>query len=263
MTGSSRPADRPRYRQGFGKPLIYLAAAFPLLINPVRVQAETSEWEFYIAPYAWGLGLDGDISHGPYHFKAEASFSDLWSDLNWGGMGAFQAQKGKFGILVDGLYVDFSDDVSLTNLPLPFPVDIDIDNKTSTGLLAATFRVLDTPGGFVDLVAGYRYWSIETDVYITVPIADLDVSEGADWHDGQLGIRGHANLSPRFYIEGMALTGIRSDRTVDLTAFAGYRINDCTAIMAGFRRISIDYSDSRYRFDATLHGPAIGFSYRF
>lgn len=263
MAGSSTLGGRHHYRKGLGTSFAAYVVLFAFQCNSTYVQAETSDWEFYIAPYAWGLGLDGDISHGPYHFNADASFSDLWSDLNWGGMGAFQAQKGKFGILVDGLYVDLSDDVSLTNLPLPFPVNVDIDNKTSTGLLAATFRVLDRPGGFVDLMAGYRYWSIETDVDISVPIADLDVSEGADWHDGQLGIRGHANLSSRFYIEGMALTGTRSDRTTDLTAFAGFRINDCTAIMAGYRRISIDYRNSLYRFDATLHGPAIGFSYKF
>lgn len=130
-------------------------------------------------------------------------------------------------------------------------------------MLAAKYRLAESQRSFVEILAGYRSWFVETDIGVSVPIANLDLSEGANWNDGQLGLRGHANLSANFYIEGMALTGTRSDRTVDISALAGYKVNDCTAIIAGYRHIKIDYSDSQYRFDATLHGPAIGFSYRF
>ncbi|WP_237067629.1 hypothetical protein [Microbulbifer guangxiensis] len=101
------------------------------------------DWEFYIAPYVWGLGIDGDISHPPFRFEADTSFSDLWSDLNWGGMGTLEAKKGRFGFLLDGLYVDLTDDIILKNLPLPFPVDIDINNKSSTALVVGKYRAVD------------------------------------------------------------------------------------------------------------------------
>lgn len=227
------------------------------------LQADGRAWEFYVAPYLWGIALDGDISHKPYSVEVDESFSDLWSDLDAGFMGAFEARRDRFSILLDGFYIDLTDDGAFKNLPLPFPVDLDVDNETYTALLTATYRVLQSSAGFVDVLAGYRYWSLETKLRVNTPIADLQVSEDDSWHDAQFGVRGHLDLTPRLYIEGMALTGARSDRTVDLAAFVGYEMNDCTAIMLGYRHVKIDYSTSEYEFDAALRGPAIGFSYRF
>ncbi|MCW8128048.1 hypothetical protein [Microbulbifer halophilus] len=227
------------------------------------VQADGKTWEFYVAPYLWGIALDGDISHKPYSVKVDESFSDLWSDLDAGFMGAFEARRDRFSILVDGFYIDLTDDGEFKDLPLPFPVDLDVDNRTYTALLTATYRVAQSSSGFIDVLAGYRYWSLKTRLKVDTPIEGLQVSEDNSWHDAQFGVRGHVDLTQRLYIEGMALTGARSDRTVDLAAFMGYEMNDCTAIMLGYRHVKIDYSESLYDFDAALRGTAIGFSYRF
>lgn len=51
------------------------------------------------------------------------------------------------------------------------------------------------------------------------------------------------------------------------TGIVGYRFNDSTSMYAGYRAVSWDYDDgsgsNNFEWDVTLHGPMLGFGYRF
>jgi hypothetical protein len=67
-------------------------------------------WEFRVAPYMWAAGQSGSARIGtriPAQ-NVDASFSDVFSSLDFGAMAAFEARKDRWRILVDAFYIQLS-----------------------------------------------------------------------------------------------------------------------------------------------------------
>jgi len=102
--------------QGFFMPAL---CAGLLLLGPALAQAEESSadsgWDFAVAAYMWGADIGGSTGSGA---DIDVSFSDLFSGLNAGFMGTFEARKDKWLVLTDLVYLDVSAD-STTNVTIP------------------------------------------------------------------------------------------------------------------------------------------------
>lgn len=252
-----------------GLTLLVLAVAS----HAVRAQATgDAEWKFRIAPYLWGTAIEGNVAHArlPMDLHAGMSFGDVWDNLDVGAMGAFEARKGRFGLLTDGLLAKLSTTVHAPVAGAALPVRLKA--RTATGLVAFQYGWIEEDTGYLDLVAGVRVWSARTRLAYSIPVPvppavpqQYSGSQEERWVDLQVGIKGRHEFRNRAFVGGWALAGSgESDLSTDVMLLAGYRIGDRLSLVAGYRRLSTDYGTSNgFKFDTTMQGPGIGVEYQF
>ncbi|MDJ0787240.1 MAG: hypothetical protein QNK05_10575 [Myxococcota bacterium] len=154
----------------------------------------------------------------------------------------------------------------------------------------------------LDVFAGGRYWNLDSEVDIEIPPvsvpgfslspslalpggsvalpqirvpgvtlggADVDVDVSQEWVDPLIGMRVEADLSRRFsfsVLGGVGGFGIgsASDLAWNVAASVNVHLGERWEILLGYNAIGIDKdlpSDSN--LDLTMHGPVLGFRYRF
>lgn len=120
-----------------------------------------SPWTFEASMYGWFTGLDGDIGIGGYDVGVNESFTDILPDLNMAAMLRFEARNAKWGVIVDGFYVDLG---TSGDPPGNLYTRAGVDLKQFMGELSVAYRVYECPSGFVDIYAGVRYNSFSVDL---------------------------------------------------------------------------------------------------
>lgn len=251
-------------------------AALALMAGAAQAQpADEDRWSYRAMPYLWSTSFDGSVSHAqlPLGFRADSGFGDAWKDLDVdkiGGMGAFEASKGRHGILVDGLYAKLSTTVQAPLMGAQLPARLKL--RASTGLVAYRYGWLENTSSHLDLLVGARMWSVRTRIGYTAPFPlpppipeHYSGEQKADWIDLQIGLKGRHSFPNRAFVGGWALAGRgESDMSSDVMLMTGYTFNDRTSLVAGYRWLSSDYASSGgFSFDTTLHGPGLGLEYQF
>lgn len=246
---------------------LLLAGASPAFAADIVAPDYTPEsgWTFTVAPYFWAAGMDGEVGQfGLPDVEIDASFSDIFHNLDFGAMGVVEARNGSFGVLGDIMYVKLSADQGVETRRID--ADVELTSETFSALLAAEYRLLEGEGGSLDILAGGRYWAVSTDVDLSGAQLDLSRSDGEDWIDPMVGLRGRANLTPEFFLTGWGMIGgfgVSSDFAWDAMGGIGYEISDTVSVIAGYRALSVDYQNDDFKFDVTEHGPILGAAFSF
>jgi hypothetical protein len=116
-----------------------IAASLPLTASANAAsryeRTDDSQWRYRVTPYIWGAGLEGRV--GKFGRRADVSkdFSDVLDDLDAGAMLAFEARRGRYGVMADLLYVSLGESDSIPT-PLGIDVDADVQVKATTFMLA-------------------------------------------------------------------------------------------------------------------------------
>ncbi len=220
-----------------------------------------SGWTFAVAPYLWMAGMEGSIAQfGAPAVDVDASFADILDNFDIGAMAVAEARNGRFGIAFDFQYVKLSADAETRFGALAD--GIEVTSETLTALIAGEYRVVENAGASVDLMAGARIWSVDTDIDPQGGPGDpLFFSDGDTWVDPIVGVRARMDMNEKFYATGWGMVGgygIGSDITWDVMAAVGYEVTDRVAIIGGYRALGVDYSDDDFLFDVVQHGPILG-----
>jgi len=240
------------------------AAWFVLILGMASGSAAAAEpdWEFGVAPYLWGAGIDGDIKLGRLPAQGvEASFSDLLDVLDIGGMLAFEGQKGTWGFFVDAIYLKFDDQA-----PAPDPTfgEVRAELTQQYYTAAATCRVIH---GKVDLdvLAGARFTDMQVELELLGGVADgRSRSRGTDWWDGIAGARVRYHPGEHWTIMGYVDAGLGgSDLTWQLAGGASYAFNKTIALGFGYRALDQDLDEPEFQYDTLLAGPYLGVKFAF
>ncbi|HEX4824007.1 MAG TPA: hypothetical protein VFV19_06820 [Candidatus Polarisedimenticolaceae bacterium] len=235
---------------------VLVAAAAPCRAQQAPAAAPPDGWQFQVTPYVWLVGIDGNIKIGRLGSGGgETSFSDVWSDLHFAWMGAFEARHGRWGALVDTFYADLSIGTS--------DASVDIKDQFYTAL--ASYRAYDGPVK-VDVLLGPRYTHVDADLTLTTGIlAGRNASTAIDWWDAIGGARVGWQSSSGWLVTGYGdLGGGGDDRfTWQVLAAGGYRFKKLTTLSFGYRYLSIDYDDGRIVYHITMAGPFVGVGFRF
>lgn len=241
-----------------------LMAGVALAADPATTPPEApteSGWTFAAAPYLWMAGIEGTIGQfGLPPVEVDASFVDVLDNFDIGAMMVGEARYDRFGIAFDFQYVKIS---AGADTPLGILSNsVEVTSETLTALLAGEYRVVETNTASVDLMAGGRLWSVDTDVDPQGGPADpLFFSDGDTWVDPIVGVRGRVNLTPEVYLTGWGMIGgfgVASDLTWDVMGGTGYAVSDRVSLIAGYRALSVDYEDNNFKFDVVQHGPILG-----
>ena len=207
-----------------------VAAADAIYPGAETVQYTTpSGWTFNVALYGWFAGLEGDIGVGGRTTSVDASFGDILDHLDVGVMGLAEARYERFGVFTDLNYIRLSAAGDTPFGILASGVDVTVKNLMWT--LGGEYRlVLHQPDASVDAFAGFRLFSVESELDFNPPglIGGLSLSDTETWADPVVGLKGHVSLSPEFYLVSWGLIGggASSDIVWDVMGGAGYRFTD-------------------------------------
>lgn len=229
-------------------------------------------WSFRLAPYVWGSSTEGTFAHErlPVTVHTSKSFSESLEELDAGAMGAFEVRKGRHGLLLDGQFAKLSTTVYAPVAGTAVPVRL--KTRTTSGLVAWRYGLVERERTHLDLVAGVRVWSARVRMAYAVPVptpAPIPQQYGGEqshrWVDAQIGMKGRHGFANGTFVGGWVLAGAgESELSTDIMLLAGYDINERLSVIAGYRRLATDFETSRgFRFDTTMQGPGLGVEYRF
>ncbi len=261
-----------------------MAVAVALAIAPAAARAETSDdWQFNATIYGWLPSINMDLSFPTGGDSGtEITGSDILNALNFTFMGAFGAQKGKWGLWTDVIYLDLGSstkqtrDLTVGGEPLPTSITGKAD-LTITGWLwttVGTYRVVDHPTYQMDVLAGARMLELGTDLKWSLagdlgdpPLIDAsgksNVSQ-TNW-DGIVGVRGRAEFGDdhKWFVPYYLDIGAGdSDFTWQAIVGAGYSF-EWGDVLAVWRYLDYDLSNSAPIQNVDMSGPAIGVTFHF
>lgn len=270
---------------GIQKTIFVTLLAVLLLAQAMIVCAEENkkqyEWRFTLTPYLWAPSISGNMKFGlpagSGEGKADVSSSDYLENLQIAGMLSFEAAKGKWSILSDFLYFDFSDsnrDATVPGLGIGsgFVINADTGLDALVFSMAGAYTVFKNQNGNLDLLAGLRYANVEgkIDLNINGPLPpgwrSSKFSEREDFIDPIIGFRGKLLLGKDWFIPYYFDIGgfsVDSDLTLQAYAAIGYRFTDWFSMSLGYRYLYYDFGNTKLVEDITLNGGLLGFVFNF
>ena len=185
---------------------VLVAFVLAVLASPVAAEEKPAEnaWEFRVAPYLWAIQMDGNVTVKGLEADVDLSFSDIWDELNFALMLAYEARKGDWGLWGNTIYANLGDD----NISGPRGLtDIDPTVKVFWQGLGGYYRLgtwdlADAPGN--EDAPGKKTPSVTVDTYFGARYTYLDlkldfdgvfqgrindVSDNKSWVEPLLGAR--------------------------------------------------------------------------
>jgi hypothetical protein len=222
--------------------------------NTASESAGSPSWSFTITPYLWAAGLDGNTAADGVGSEIDTGYSFLSLDnLDLTLAVGVEARKGRWTVLLDGLYVEFSDAFDRPG--------VNADAEVSGGYFETSAAYPAARIAGLELVFGMRYVALESTVQLT-PGPEGTASES--WLDPLVGARFRHEFNDRW---SMALRGdiggfgVASDLTTNVSAIFGYRLTDAMTLRFGYRALQMDFAEDQFVLDAIAQGYAVGLSF--
>lgn len=206
--------------------------------------------------YGLGAAMDGTVGAGPITAELDASASDIFSNLEMGGMAAYRNDTGRWAWGAEAIYM------GLGNADTAADVEVDEWIVAATAGYELNERC--------DIVGGLRYMDLSTEVTVSGPLDGVHHAKvGADWIDPFFGVRLNFPVGKKSIIVAQGTVGgfgIGSDLSIDAGAFFEMGLSERTSFLLGYRALDVDYEEGegadRFKFDTVSHGPAIGIRIR-
>lgn len=259
---------------------IVLVVALPGGAAAQSTGAPADSWQFELTPYLWMAGMKGDVQSGSLpKTSLDVGFSDIFDALDFGMMGALEARKGCWGILVDAQYIKLSASGTATRTgPGPLGASLtagaDVEMKQTIFSAAATYRLTDGPTQ-IDAIGGLRYMQLDVDADIGASLfgplggsssRSVSRSGSESWTDPYIGVRIQHPVSDRLTLMGYVDVGgfnVGSKSTVQALGGISYDFTKTISGKLGYRYLKVDYDNDGFLFDMTMEGAYLGLGLRF
>ena len=199
------------------------------------------DWSFLVAPYVWFAGLEGDLSAlpGANATEVDVSPADALKGTEASFMLMVEAKKGRQGFLLDVFYSDVLQE-NQTNYSSSTNWKASVqDTLISAGY---TYEVYRTRSSVIDIIAGFRYWDVDTKVALSTggdALEEVNLHNSQSWFDPLAGVKAKVRLGDsRFYLATFLGVGGASggaDSFYDLTANLGYQLTESIVASVGYR----------------------------
>ncbi|MDD9302678.1 MAG: hypothetical protein HUK40_10230 [Desulfobacter sp.] len=194
---------------------------------------------------------------------------DFYDDILCGINGAVflvgEARKGRYGIVADIAYTDIE-----VEDPTPGPFYSTLNSRTKTWIFstAGFYRVVQKDQGFLDLMAGLRYWSVDASLTFGAGLLPgTERSNKQDWVDPLIGFKGLIPLGEsKFFLSTSMVAGgfkVGSDFIWDMMANIGYQWTEGFSTTIGYRYVKVDYDEDGFVYDVSQEGIILGGPWRF
>lgn len=258
-------------------PISFASVAWFLLValgsghSYSQVNANES-WQYEVMPYLWATAMNGDVQAGRLpKTSVDMKFSDIADVLDFGLMTAFEARKGRWGFLFDGMYMKVSDSAVASRANIGLSVDAKMQLKQSMVAAAVAYRAIEgnVP---VDVIAGLRYNRIDVDAKIDASLfgglrgRTVKRSDEKHWADPYIGLRATLPINEKWkgvgYVDAGG-GGSGSDFTWQGMAGLIYTYLPAVTVNMGYRYMKIDYDDGGFKHDMANDGLYAGVGFRF
>lgn len=220
------------------------------------------DWSYEASVYGWIAAIGGETTSGD---SIDISFSTILDNLKMTFMGGVLAQKGKFSLFSDLIYMKLGSTEKTTAnvVGIPVKVKADIDLKAWISTSGVAYSLVDNGKTQLSGLAGVRYLNLDAEIDFDIGPLGRKVSDSGDNFDGIVGVRGKTELSDDWYMTYYADIGTgQSDLTYQLFAGVNYRFKNWDAVV-GYRYMGWDLGNSGLIKDLTVSGPLIGARFRF
>jgi hypothetical protein len=244
--------------------LAFVLCCFLAMALPVKAEtgSDPDRWEFAGAAYLWAAGVEGTSAAGD---EIDISFSDLLFSLEGGLMGILAAQKGRWTLIADIIYLSIHEETNSTAnlIGLPVKLDVDVKLKGFVSTFGVAYRVIDDDMASLDLLAGARYFELDTDFEADIGPRKIEYSDSGNALDGIIGAQAIIALSERWYLSCYADVGAGDSKlTWQVWPGVGYRFEKID-VVAGYRHLAWETDDGDTFEDLNFSGPMLGVKFRF
>ena len=249
-------------RMVFG--LVIVLCCFMVTALPAEAETDSEQdgWKFGGSVYLWAAGVKGTDAAGD---EIDVSFSDTLEDLDGGLMGIIAAQRGKWTLLADIIYLSIHQETSSnTNLiGVPSKINVDVKLKGFISTFGVSYRIVDNDRTSLDLMAGARYFKLDLDLDADVGGSKIKSSDSGDVLDGIIGTQVLFNLNDRWYLSCYADVGAGDSKlTWQVWPGIGYRFEK-VELVAGYRHLEWETDDGDTIEDINFSGPMLGVKFHF
>lgn len=218
-------------------------------------------WKYTASINLWMAGIEATTIDGA---QLDIGFSDILDNLDMTFMGTIGAEKGKWGLLTDIIYLNISDDV---NVPIPGNPGLEVTSIEMKNWIVTpmvTYKVMESEQLGLNVLAGARYLYLKSP--IDVNYTPLPIDSDSMW-DGIIGVRGKYDLNEKWYMPFHVDVGT-GDSDVTWQAFVGVGYKyESWDLLAGYRYMNWEFEDSDPAAgaltDLTVDGPIIGAKFYF
>ena len=226
--------------------------------------AEIGGWNLSAVPYLWIPRIDGSVGAGGLVSEIDLDQGDLLDLIEFVGTVHVRAQKDKWEIFFDVMYIQMGDEFTVgANF-------VSTDIKQAIGESGIGYRVGDWPIGetslSLTLLGGGRLSYVENKITITGAMP-ASARSSAAWIDPFIGGRLELRLAEKWAfsvrgdVGGFGI-GSASDLSWNLLAAFQYEHSTRVSFLAGYRVLDYDY-DARFLFDVQMRGPILAAKIRF
>lgn len=231
---------------------------------------DAGSWQHEVTPYLWATRMKGDTQAGSLpNTHVDMKFSDILNVLDFGFMTAYEARKGRWGLLLDGMYMKVSDSAMASKSDIGLSVTAKLRLQQSMLAGAVAYRAVE--GSIpLDVIGGVRYNKIDADASIDASLVGLagtvHRSGKRDWTDPYVGMRVTYPINDKWNAIGYADVGgfnVGSDFTWQGMAGLDYAWSKSVTAKFGYRYMKVDYDKDGFRYDMANDGLYAGVGIRF
>ena len=260
------------------------ALAVWMAILPVGAAAQISDsWQFEGSIYGYlpTMTIQSSLPNGA---TSELKFDarTILEHLKMTFMGSLAAQKGRWGAFTDVIYMDVGNaraktrDFTLGDVQLPAGASAEssMDMKAVVWTLAGSYRVVASPEGTLDVLAGARLLDIKQTVgyQITGNVGSIPLPgrsgsgevKGTNW-DAIIGVKGRLALGGdgKWFLPYYADVGTGESRlTTQLMGGIGYSYS-WGSVVATWRYLDWDNDSGKALKALNLNGPVLAVAFRW
>jgi len=233
------------------------------LVVAAPLHAAEGEWQQEIVPYMWASAMNGTSGVRDVEGDVDMSFGDILDDLEFAFMGAYRAQRDKFSVTVDGIYMALSDDVKDPGGQVKGEIDVD--------QVALEVDVGWDLSERLTVFGGLRYNDITSDISLKDSNDNRVRGNGSEqWVDPVIGahytypFNDQWSATLRGDIGGF---GVGSQFVWQGIAQLRWQVKPNIGIVGAYRYIDMDYSTGTgptyFLYDMAISGPALGVAFAF
>lgn len=237
--------------------------------NAMAEEAKSADaWQYELTPYLWASRMDGNVKAGPLpKTSVDMKFSDILDSLDAGFMTAFEARKGRWGLLFDGIYMKVSDSARVSQAGQTVDGELELKQTMLAGAVAYRAMQGAVP---LDLIGGLRYNKIDADAKIDASlfgqVGTVKRTGHRNWTDPYIGLRTMYPVGEKWKAVGYVDVGgfgVGSDFTWQGSVGLDYAYSKSVKAKFGYRYLKVDYDKDGFRYDMANDGLYLGAGFVF
>ncbi len=243
-----------------------VALIMTISAGPANAQSTSRDDDGIVfSPYLWMTALSGTSTIGGLPpVEIDASFSDIFSNLNFAASIHTEFRKGPWAFVIDPMYVSIEADLAPGGVTLPDGVNPKLAVDMWFVELWAGYQFADN----WEVLGGARYQSQDLDMTgLPSPPLPIDsVGTSDDWTDWFIGLRFMTDMSEKWFVTARldAVVAGDSSSSTNASVMFNRRFGPKKSLNLGYRYFVDDYDNlPSYAWDMTQDGPIVGFTWVF